>query len=167
MDMRLLTNICLTILFLITAQSLYAEKSSEEIRNQVRELIEETRNSPDWVYIGQTDHGYVGFLGKERFSVEGDERRAWTRVYIKDGEKVKVSQRLAKILMYRLTHRIYDCFGNRISDIKSVKYYTDGTNDTVDYVRFYKAYPEKRWTEIVPGSIGDILLKFVCSYNPS
>ena len=65
-----------------------------------------------------------------------------------------------------LTHRIYDCAGNRISDIKSADYYSDGTSDGTDYDRFYKAYPEKRCTEIVPDSIGEVLLKFICAYVP-
>jgi len=162
----ILPAILLTALFLAPVNQSFAQKTPEQIRTQIRTQMEETRSSPDWVYIGQTDHGYIGFLGKERFSVEGGERRAWTRVYVRDGEQVMVSRRTAKILMYRLTHRIYDCRGSRISDIKSIEYFTDGTNDVVDYIKFYKTYPEKRWTEIVPGTIGDILLTFVCSYKP-
>jgi len=165
--MRLLTIILLPILFLITANSLYAEKSSEKIRNQVQVLIDETRSSPNWVYIDETKHGYVGFLNKDRFLIEGPTRRAWTKVFIRGGEIVKTGQDKENSLIYRLTYRIYDCLGNRISDIKSVDYYSDGTSDSTDYGRFYKSYPEKRWTEIVPESIGDIMLKFVCGYDPS
>jgi len=147
-------------------EPLYSEENSEQIKSQVRVLIDETRGSPDWEYIGETKHGYVGFLGKDRFKIKGPERRAWTKVFVKNGESVKTKYGKEVTLIYLLTHRIYDCSLKRISDIKSVNYYSDGTNESLDYTAFYKSYPEKRWTEIVPGSIGDVLLKFVCGYDP-
>ena len=144
-----------------------AQTDSVKVVNQVALLIEEAKESPDWLYIGQTKHGYVGFMGKDRFFVNGPERRAWTKVFIRRGEQVKTVNGKAQTLIYRLTHRIYDCSLNRISDIRSVNYFADGTNESIDYAKFYKSYPEKRWTEIVPGSIGDVLLKFVCEYDPA
>lgn len=156
-----------TLILLLPLHYSLAEKSTAEVRAQVRVLIDETRESSDWVYIGETKHSYVGFLGKDRFVVKGPERRAWTKVFVRDGETVKTKFGKEITLIYLLTHRIYDCSLKRISDIKSVNYYSDGTNETIDYTTFYKSYPEKRWTEIVPGSIGDVLLKFVCGYDPA
>ncbi len=164
--MRLLLFTFLTLTVFIAANTLYAQETPEQIRAQVQALIEETRESSDWLYIGQTDHGYVGFMGKDRFQVNGPERRAWTKVFVRGGETVKTKNGKEKTMIYRLTHRVYDCSLNRLSDIKSVDYFSDGTNESLDYVRFYQTYPEKRWTEIVPGSIGDVLLKFVCEYDP-
>lgn len=164
--MNLLNLIPAAFLFFVAINYLSAQEKPEEIRAQVGVLIEESRESPDWLYIGQTNHGYVGFMGKDRFQVNGPERRAWTKVFVRGGETVKTKYGQEMTLMYRLTHRIYDCTLKRISDIKTVNYYSDGTNETIDYSAFYKSYPEKRWTEIVPGSIGDVLLKFVCGYQP-
>jgi surface-adhesin protein E len=157
----------LTFILLLPLHYSLAEKSTDEVRTQVRVLIDETRESPDWVYIGETKHSYVGFLSKDHFKVNGPERRAWTKVFVRDGDSVKTKYSEERTLIYLLTHRIYDCSLKRISDIKSVNYYTDGTNESIDYTAFYKSYPDKRWTEIVPGSIGDVLLKFVCGYDPA
>lgn len=164
--MILLRIILAVFLSVIAANHLNAQENQEQIRSQVQVLIEEARESPDWLYIGQTNHGYVGFMGRDRFVVNGPERRAWTKVFVRNGETVKTKYGEEKTMIYRLTHRVYDCSLNRISDIKSVDYYSDGTNESLDYVRFYQTYPEKRWTEIVPGSIGDVLLKSVCEYSP-
>ena len=144
-----------------------AQEGSVKVVNEVGVLIEEARQSPDWLYIGETKHGYVGFMGKDRFSVNGPERRAWTKVFVRGGEQVRTVKGKIQTLIYRLTHRIYDCSLNRVSDIRSVDYFEDGTNESIDYATFYKSYPDKRWTEIVPGSIGDVLLKFVCEYDPA
>lgn len=164
--MRLLLFLLLTLTVIISANSLRAQENQEQIRSQVQVLIKEARESSDWEYIGQTNHGYVGFMGKDRFVINGPERRAWTKVFVRNGESVKTKYGEEKTMIYRLTHRVYDCSLNRISDIKTVNYYSDGTNESLDYTAFYKSYPEKRWTEIVPGSIGDVLLKSVCEYSP-
>ena len=161
-----MTLLLLAILFFMPAGPLYSEENSELVRAQVQLLIEEARESSDWEYIGETKHGYMGFLSKDRFEVNGPERRAWTKVFMKNGQSVKTKYGEKMTLIYLLTHRIYDCSLKRISDIKSVSYYSDGTNESLDYTAFYKSYPEERWTDIVPGSIGDVLLKFVCSYDP-
>lgn len=164
----MLTRYILCAVFvIIPAGFTYAQADSVKVVNKVGLLIEETKNSADWVYIGETKHGYVGFMGKDRFEINGPERRAWTKVFSRRGDSVKTSKGKVQTLLYSLTHRIYDCTLNRISDMRSVDYYEDGTSESIDYTNFYKSYPEKRWTDIVPGSIGDVLLKFVCDYNPA
>lgn len=159
--------IFLTIFILFGVSYAQAQTDSVKVVNEVGVLIEEAKQDPDWLYIGQTKHGYVGFMGKVRFEINGPERRAWTKVFVRGGEQVKTVKGKVQILIYRLTHRIYDCTLNRVSDIRSVDYYEDGTSENIDYTSFYKTYPDKRWTEIVPGSIGDVLLKFVCEYDSS
>jgi len=165
--MKIFMSLYLLIFMILLTVSSFADKSPEEIRNQVQVLIEESRGSSDWIYIGQTERGFVGFLSKDRFKVEGNKRKAWTKVFLKNGMKVRNNKDEEKMLIYTLTHSIYDCSSDKVSDIKTVEYFSDGTNDSRNYLSFYKVYPEKRWTDIIPGSVGDILLKFICSYSPS
>lgn len=164
--MMRLSLVLFTILILLPYCYAAAQTDNIKVVNEVGVLIEEAKESSDWLYIGETKHGYVGFMGKDRFEINGPERRAWTKVFVRGGEQVKTVKGKVQTLIYRLTHRIYDCSLNRISDMRSVDYYEDGTNENIDYTGFYKTYPEKRWIEIVPGSKGDVLLKFVCDYNP-
>lgn len=159
--------IMISLVSVSLAQDCLAEKSRDGIIKQVQILIEEAENSSEWVYIAQTDQGFVGFMNKDRFIVEGDKRRAWTKVFVKNGMSIKNNEDQDKILIYVLNHRIYDCLDSKFSDIKTIHYYSDGSSDSREYSNFYKVYPDKRWTDTVPGTLGDIPLKFVCKYNPS
>ena len=153
-----------TLLLFTSLYSAYAEETGSANSNAIK-VIEETKSSERWKYIGETKHGYVGFMDINRFQVDGPNRNAWTKVIYTEGELFKNGKGEEYTAVYTITNRNYDCYNKRVSDIKSVDYDADGNSYTTDFEKLYRAYPEKKWIDIIPGSLGEYLLKFVCSYQ--
>ena len=70
-----------------------------------------------------------------------------------------------RVIVYSITNRIYDCSGKRLSDLTLVDYDSEGNSYSTDFKKLYRAYPEKKWIDVPPGSLGDYLLEFVCEYR--
>ena len=142
-----------------------AGEKNKTVNEIAQKILIETKSSERWEYIGQTKHGYVGFLDIKRLDIDGSYRNAWTKVIYLDEGLIKDSRSGEYNAVYTITNRIYDCYLNRVSDIKSIDYEADGKSHTTDFEVLYRAYPEKKWIDIIPGSLGEYLLKFICSYK--
>ena len=157
------TNILLIIPILfsiISINSLYADK------NSAQEVLKETENSKRWVYIGKTKDGLVGFMDTDRFAKSGSKRNVWTKVIYTGEEAVYRENNGQKYqVVSSITNRMYECSSQKVSDIRSIDYDTDGNSYTTDFKKLYRAYPEKRWITIIPGTLGEYLLNFVCDYK--
>ena len=163
-DIKFLT-IPILFLFLIVNPS-FAEKYDNDAVNNPQTVLEETQSSKRWEYIGKTKDGLVGFMDIDRFAVSGSKRNVWTKVIYTGEEPVyKENNRKKFQVVYTITNRMYECSSQRVSDIKSIDYDTDGNSYSTDFKKLYRAYPEKRWITIIPGTLGEYLLNFVCDYK--
>ena len=151
--------------FLITTLLFFTVSFASELSDYTARVLAETKDSPRWEYIGKTKSGYFGFLDIERFEIDGSERNAWTKVIFSDEGLKKEIDGKERIIVYSITNRIYDCSGKRLSDITLVDYDSEGNSYSTDFKKLYRAYPEKKWIDVPPGSLGDYLLEFVCEYR--
>ncbi len=144
----------------------YAEQNGYEVNNTTQDILKETQSSERWEYImGKTKSGYQGFLDIERFEIDGSKRDAWTKVVFA-GEGVERDHNGKKYrAIYSITNRIYDCSNLKAADIKSIDYDSHGNSYTTDFKKLYSKYPEKKWISIIPGSLGEYLLNFICEYK--
>ena len=164
--MRNIKFLFITILFsLLNINPSYAEENDNEGVNTAHSILKETQSSERWVYMGETKSGYVGFLDINRFQINGSKRNVWTKVIYTEEEVLKGNKGNNYQALYTITNRLYDCSSQRISDIKSIDYDSNGRRYTTDYQKFYSAYPEKKWISIIPGSLGEYLLNFICEYK--
>jgi len=154
------------ILFtLLNVNPSYAEKNDNDGVNTAQMVLKETQSSGRWAYIGGTKSGYVGFMDIKRFQIYGSERNVWTKVIYTDGEVRKENKGTNYQALYTITNRLYDCSNQRVSDIKSIDYDSNGKSYTTDFQKLYRVYPEKKWISIIPGSLGEYLLNFICEYK--
>ena len=160
---KIFTAICLTTcLYFVSDISVSEEHTPSDYASRI---LAETENSARWKFMGKTKSGYFGFLDVERFFIEGSERNAWTKViYSEDGLEKEIDGKNRRIV-YSITNRIYDCAGKRLSDLTLVDYDSEGNSYSTDFKKLYRAYPEKKWIDIAPESLGDYLLEFICKYG--
>jgi len=164
--MRNIKFLFITILFsLLNVNPSYAEKNDNKGVNTAQMILKETQSSERWVYMGETKSGYVGFLDINRFQINGSKRNVWTKVIYTEGEVRKENKGNNYQALYTITNRLYDCSSQKVSDIKSLDYDSNGKSYTTDFQKLYSAYPEKKWISIIPGSLGEYLLNFICEYK--
>ena len=164
--MRNIKFLFITILFsLLNVNPSYAEKNDNDGVNTAQSVLKETQSSERWVYMGETKSGYVGFLDINRFQINGSKRNVWTKVIYTEGEVRKENKGNNYQALYTITNRLYDCSSQKVSDIKSLDYDSNGKSYTTDFQKLYRAYPEKKWISIIPGSLGEYLLNFICEYK--
>ena len=164
--MKIILALFYSSLFLLTTVFSAYPEENQPVESEAQRVLEETKSSKRWEYIGETKHGYVGFMDINRLQVDGANRNAWTRVIYTKGEQFNNGGGKEYTAVYTVTNRNYDCYNKRVSDVKSVNYDAEGKSYTTDFEKLYRAYPEKKWIDIIPGSLGEFLLKFVCSYQP-
>ena len=164
--MRHFILLLIPILFsFLTVNISFADKNDNKVVTSPPTELQDTRSSKRWVYIGETKNGFVGFMDSERFDVSGSKRNVWTKV-IYTGEEVHKENNGNKYkAVSTITNRLYECSSQKVSDIKSIDYDVYGNSYTTDFKKLYRAYPEKRWISIIPGSLGEYLLNFVCKYS--
>jgi len=164
--MRNIKFLFITILFsLLNVNPSYAEENDNEGVNTAQMILKETQSSERWMYMGKTKSGYVGFLDINRFQINGSKRNVWTKVIYTEEEVLKGNKENNYQVLYTITNRLYDCSDQRVSDIKSIDYDSIGKSYTTDFQKLYSAYPEKKWISIIPGSLGEYLLNFICEYK--
>ena len=165
--MRNIKFLIITTLFLLLIiDSSFAQMNDNQAVNNPQTVLEETQSSKKWEYIGKTKNGLVGFMDIDRFAVSGSKRNVWTKVIYTSEEPVyKENNRKKYQVVYTITNRMYECSSQKVSDIRSIDYDTDGNSYTTDFKKLYRAYPEKRWITIIPDSLGEYLLNFVCNYK--
>jgi hypothetical protein len=164
--MRNIKFLLIPILFsLLIVNSSFAEKNDNDGVNSAQSVLKETQSSERWVYMGETKSGFVGFLDIDRFQINGSKRNVWTKVIYTEEEVHKENKGNNFQALYTITNRLYDCSNQNISDIKSIDYDSNGKSYTTDFQKLYSAYPEKKWISIIPGSLGEYLLNFICEYK--
>jgi len=164
--MRNFLLLLIPILFLLLfTNTSFAEENENYGANTAQTVLKETQSTERWVYMGKTKSGFVGFLDIDRFQIDGSKRNVWTKVIYTDEEVFKENNGTKYQAIYTITNRLYDCSNQKVSDIKSIDYDTNGNSYTTDFKKLYRAYPEKRWISIIPGSLGEYLLNFICEYK--
>ena len=104
----------------------------------------------DWKLITESEDGNVSLFVDEA-SVQLSSNgfiRAWLKLANKQPQNVG-----PHLVSSYLDYREFDCAGKRARSLKTIYYYTDGTNESTD---------EDEWLYVTPDSIQDGIHGYIC-----
>jgi hypothetical protein len=104
----------------------------------------------DWKLISESEDGNMSLsVDEESIQVSSNGlMRAWLKLANKEPEHVE-SKRISSYLDYRE----FNCAERRARSLKTIYYYTDGTNESSD---------EDQWLYVTPDSVQDGIYGYVC-----
>jgi|GEM_PF-1377064 len=118
--------------------------------------------SSNWVLIAETNKQEM-YIDKDSIEAESPRfKKAWEKTKYEDGF---VDDTTSDVIRISETFDLYDCEAKKISNLKIIDYDDDGNlMHHFDFIgNYYRNHPKQRWDEVVPGSIGEDILNFVCN----
>lgn len=123
-----------------------------------------TAQASDWVEIW---HGsgtiMVDYLDVSRLQFSGDIRSGWVKVVMTlsaniaaDVGKAAGTGKYAKEMM---GHKSYDCSRETVRLDSAARYFSDGTSDS-------KYIPDALFEPVLPDTLGEAEMKFICGLKP-
>ncbi len=119
-----------------------------------------TAQAANWVSLGKA--GWDGqkelFVDISSIRVNGNIRRAWTKIVMIAHTQKGPGPARNKWVSYMETHIFFDCVAESDSNDAIYIHYEDGTTDS-------KAGVEP-WQPVPPDSISEDEMKFICAWKP-
>ena len=111
-----------------------------------------------WVQAGATKDGARSFVDKSSITIAGSSRRALLKMTFPRHTKKDAG----KWVDFYLNHATFECSSGRAKSDKVETHFDDGTSFTSP------AAPTsgQQWDRVLPGTVLDTVMKFVCSWKP-
>ncbi|MBD2487630.1 peptidoglycan-binding protein [Aulosira sp. FACHB-615] len=113
-----------------------------------------------WVIVGRTDDGFY-YVDVNSIKGEGNYRSFWYKREAKESRYSLDGSSPGRIYTKQVTNFYIDCDTRKIGIIQAVAYYPSGEVEK-KYESALGSYPE-RLDSVIPESIGENLLEYVCS----
>ena len=103
----------------------------------------------NWVYVSTDTNNAVSYYDSDTIQRSGNQVTLWEKVDRSRDKTVKERQRKVQ---YR-----YDCAGRTATLLQIIKYYPDGSNETLTLETY-----EQKAQALAPETIGEMMLEAVC-----